>query len=149
MLFHLLVPCLPHHADCRKTERCLRSSDQRVGHFLYSPYRVYGVHAALSSICIINSTISMKQKYIFHRKDALRAFEASFRFSLCFPWSALRQSISLAGRKASCAASRTLGKKWSSPTFPTYEGCGQSRRRSGLRCNAARQWRGASMVIAG
>lgn len=145
MLFHLLVPCLPHHVDCRKSEHCLRSSGQRVGALLYSPYTVYVVHTALSSIYITNSTISVKQKFIFHRKDALRAFEASFRF----PWSALRQSISLAGRKASCAASRTHGKKWSSLTFPTYEGCGQSRRRSGLRYNAARQWRGASMVIAG
>src|SRR5258708_12490957 len=100
MLFHLLVPCLPHHADCRKTERCLRSSDQRVGHFLYSPYRVYGVHTALSSIYIINSTISMKQKYIFHRKDALRAGEASFPFSLCFPSSPLIPSIPLPANKA-------------------------------------------------
>jgi hypothetical protein len=51
-----------------------------LGHFLYLPYTVYVVHAALSSIYIINSTISMKQKYIFYRKDASNARKASFRF---------------------------------------------------------------------
>jgi len=37
----------------------------------YIPHKVYVVAAALSNICIISSTIYMKQKYIFYREYAL------------------------------------------------------------------------------
>src|SRR5258708_8536183 len=45
---------------------------------LSSLYKVYGVVAALSSIYIISSTISMKQKIFLYYKSALRAFEEDF-----------------------------------------------------------------------
>jgi hypothetical protein len=39
-------------------------------------HQVYIVDGALSSIYIISSTIAMSPKYIFSRKDAVRAFQA-------------------------------------------------------------------------
>jgi hypothetical protein len=41
---------------------------------LYSPYKVYGVPVALSSIYTSSSTIYQAEQYIFYRTDAVRGF---------------------------------------------------------------------------